>query len=277
MKTYTAVLFVLLAVNSASAADLALKGTYYCMDFDRTNVRCTMDLENSALIQKAIKPKDQFTDQAWFDSDKDAYKKITGISSWRHLECMATGKATINITNAKLVYGEDGSAVTGKITSTDLQSLEIEGGNSCKAMLPSSSKKESGDTSGERFLSTHDLASTLSQYPIEFFNKPDENAQITETTIEIDASSKIRLFQPSSGPSVIATYFEDNHGNPWTRLYMLKGKKWVEIGSKIVPGYTGRYDDYFELTENGLKKWRGVGKKPLNYLFHNGAFKQVGN
>ena len=98
---------------------------------------------------------------------------------------------------------------------------------------------------------------------------------INGNVIELDASTRIVLYNDQTGPSVVAYYWEDNHGNPYTHFYHYDGG-WTDVGKNVMPGYTGKHDDYFESTPNGVTKWRGEGVPPLKYTYRSGRFYSKG-
>ena len=104
--------------------------------------------------------------------------------------------------------------------------------------------------------------------------KPSSMQECTCTidgnVIALDASSRLVLYNSETGPSVVAYYWEDNHGNPYTHFYRYDGD-WRDAGREVMPGYTGEHDDYFEATPDGITKW-SKGNPSLKYHYRGGSF-----
>ena len=96
---------------------------------------------------------------------------------------------------------------------------------------------------------------------------------VSGNIIQFDASTRMVLYNDTAGPSVVAYYWEDNRGNPYTHFYRYDGE-WREAGADVMPGYTGKHDDYFEATADGVTKWV-KGKPAQKYAYRAGSFQLV--
>jgi hypothetical protein len=151
-------------------------------------------------------------------------------------------------------------------------SENVEGGNK------SLQNTASADVQDHHFKDIRDVVQTLEAHPFkgsdELHNvsvdgmRPDQ--RIMGNSVEIDASDKIFLFQGESFNDVVVSCFEDNHGNPTSTFISYVNGKWIDVGLQVMPGYTGRYDDYFEPTDGGVSKWENGNQ--TQYAFSDGKF-----
>lgn len=262
-----------------SALSTNLRGEYTCFRAPNDSIPgCVFHPvpADVASLGRMLKFDTEDFSQVQFTNKSMVAQLLAPHGGWAYGTCWVGGDATVQVQELKSEGGDGGAYVSAKLqsvaskTAPSLLSKERQPYN-CKlgnATGPS--------VAGGRFKGTADLLAIARRIPIpEITLGGDCSCTITKNMIEIDASDQIFLYQDSVGPAVVVYYSENNSGDPNSKFYRFTGSAWTDVGHEVMPGYTGKADDYFQATAVGITKFRGQGVAPLKYVFHDGKFVQT--